>query len=265
MSMYVCIVQLYVHALCNLMSMHCATWCPCIVQLDVHALCNFMSMHCTRLWLYCATWCPCIVQLDVHALCNLMSMHCTRLCIVQLDVHALCNFMSMHCTRLWLYCATWWPCTVQLDVHALCNLMSMHCATRSIYGKLGKTKSTCCPYIMQPDSQSYVHVFMYCATLCPCIMQLDVHALCNLMSMHCATLSIYRKVGKTKSTKSCCPYIMQPDSQSYVHVFMYCATLCQLDVHVLCNLMSMHCATLCHNTWRSCCTIHGHNLHNTWT
>ena len=46
----------------------------------------------------------------------------------------------------------------------------------------------CCPYIMQPDSQSYVHVFMYCATLCPCIMQLDVHALCNLMSMHCATL-----------------------------------------------------------------------------
>ena len=129
----------------------------CIVQLYVHALCNFMSMHCTRLWLYCATWCPCIVQLDVHALCTLMSMHCTRLCIVQLDVHALCNFMSMHC------------------------------ATRSIYGKLGKTKSTFCPYIMQPDSQSYVHVFMYCATLCPCIMQLDVHALCNLMSMHCAT------------------------------------------------------------------------------
>ena len=187
MSMYVCIVQFYVHALCNLMSMHCATWCPCIVQLDVHALCNFMSMHCTRLWLYCATWCPCIVQLDVHALCHLMSMHCTRSCIVQLDVHALCNFMSMHCTRLWLYCATWWPCTVQLDVHALCNLMSMHCATISIYGKLGKTKSTCCPYIMQPDSQSYVHVFMYCATLCPCIIQLDVHALCKLMSMHCAT------------------------------------------------------------------------------
>ena len=177
MSMYVCIVQLYVHALCNLMSMHCATWCPCIVQLDVHALCNFMSMHCTRLWLYCATWCPCIVQLDVHALCNLMSMHCTRLCFVQLDVHALCN----------------------------------------------------------------------------------------LMSMHCATLSIYGKLGKTKNTKSCCPYIIQPDSQSYVHVFMYCATLCQLDVHVLCNLMCMHCATLCHNTWRSCCTIHGHNLHNMWT
>ena len=147
-----------------------------------------------------------------------MSMY---VCIVQLDVHALCNFMSMHCTRLWLYCATWCPCIVQLDVHALCNLMSMHCV--------------------------------------------QGHALCNLMSMHCATLSIYGKLGKTKSTKSCCPYIMQPDSQSYVHVFMYCATLCQLDVHVLCNLMSMHCATLCHNTWRSCCTIHGHNLHNTWT
>ena len=175
-----CTVQLDVHALCNLMSMHCATWCPCIVQLYVHALykvmivlCNLMSMHCTRLM--------------IHVLCNLMSMHCARLCIVQLDVHALCNLMSMHCARLWLYCATWWPCTVQLDVHALCNLMSMHYATRSIYGKLGKIKSICCPYIMQPDSQSYVHVFMYCAILCPCIMQLDVHALCNLMSMHCAT------------------------------------------------------------------------------
>ena len=158
-------------------------------------------------------------------------------CIVQLDVHALCNFMSMHCTRLWLYCATWCPCIVQLDVHALCNLMSMHCT----------------------------RLWLYCATWWPCTVQLDVHALCNLMSMHCATLSIYVKLGKTKSTKSCCPYIMQPDSQSYVHVFMYCATLCQLDVHVLCNLMSMHCATLCHNTWRSCFTIHGHNLHNTWT
>ena len=166
------------------------------------------------------------MQLDVHALCNLMSMHCATLCPCIVQGYALCNFMSMH-------------------VHALCNLMSMHCATRSIYGKLGKTKSTCCPYIMQHDSQSYVHVFMYCATLCPCIMQLDVHALCNLMSMHCATLSIYGKLGKTKSTKSCCPYIMQPDSQSYVHVLMYCATF-----------MSTRCP---------CCTIHGHNLHNTWT
>ena len=57
----------------DLVSMHCATWCPCIVQLDVHALRNLMSMH-------CATWCPCIVQLDVHALCNLMSMHCATWC-----------------------------------------------------------------------------------------------------------------------------------------------------------------------------------------
>ena len=190
-----------------------------------------MYVLCNFMSMHCATWCPCIVQLDVHALCNLMSMHCATLCpcIVQ-----------------------GYDCIVQLYDHALCNLMSMHCATW-------------CPCIVQPDSQSYVHVFMYCATLCPCIMQLDVHALCNLMSMHCATLSIYGKLGKTKSTKSCCPYIMQPDSQSYVHVFMYCATLCQLDVHVLCNVMSMHCATLCHNTWRSCCTIHGHNLHNTCT
>ena len=57
----------------DLVSMHCATWCPCIVQLDVHALRNLMSMH-------CATWCPCIVQLDVHALCNLMPMHCATWC-----------------------------------------------------------------------------------------------------------------------------------------------------------------------------------------
>ena len=88
MSMYLCIcatlcpciVQIYVHVLCNLMSMYCATLCPyivqpsvdpIIVQLYVHVLCNFMSM-------YCATLCPCIVQLHVHVLCNLMSM-CSEL------------------------------------------------------------------------------------------------------------------------------------------------------------------------------------------
>ena len=36
----------------------CATLCPCIVQLYVHVLCNFMSM-------YCATLCPYIVQPSV--------------------------------------------------------------------------------------------------------------------------------------------------------------------------------------------------------
>ena len=35
--------MIYVHILCNLMSMYCATWCPCIVQLDIHVLCNIMS------------------------------------------------------------------------------------------------------------------------------------------------------------------------------------------------------------------------------
>ena len=85
MSMYVCIVQLYVHALCNLMSMHCATWCPCIVQLDVHALYKVMIVLCNLMSMHCATWwCPCIVQ--GYALCNLMSMHCATWCpcIVQL-------------------------------------------------------------------------------------------------------------------------------------------------------------------------------------
>ena len=144
-----------------------------------------------------------------------MSMY---LCIVQLYVHVLCNLMSMHC-------ATWCPCIVQLYVLALCNLMWMHCATLSIYGKLGQTKSTksCCPYIMQPDSQSYVHVCMYCATWCPCIVQLDVHALykvmivlCNLMSMHCATW---------------CPCIVQLDVHALYKV-MHCATWCPCIVQL---------------------------------
>ena len=39
---YVCVL-LFVHVLCNFMSMYCATLCPCIVQLYVHILCNLLS------------------------------------------------------------------------------------------------------------------------------------------------------------------------------------------------------------------------------
>ena len=175
-----CIVQLYVHALYKVMSMHWATWCPFIVQLVVHTLCNltestlcpciyvlcnFMTMHCATLWIYnCAIW---QVNLMSMYLCIVqpMSMHCATLClcIVQGYVHALSNLIAIHC-------ATWCPYIVQLDVHSLSNLMSIHCAT-------------CCPYIVQP----YVHVFMYCATLWPCIVQLYGHALYKIMSMHWAT------------------------------------------------------------------------------
>ena len=74
--------------------------------------------------------------------------------------------------------------------------MSMYCATL-------------CPCIVQPSVdpiivQLYVHALcnfmsMYCATLCPCIVQLHVHVLCYLMSM-CNELGKDRPRLETGST-----------------------------------------------------------------